>query len=68
MSAAITCPYNFLGVYDYTHTSADGTQTCSSGNNLWDMCSDNTRMSFNLGQCPTKVAYSGQLEQLHSKV
>ena len=60
MSAAIQCPYVFLGVFDYTHTSSDGTTSCSHGNNLWDICSDTTMMTFNLAQCSTKVSYSGK--------
>ena len=64
MSAAIQCPYAFLGLYDYTHTSSDGTETCTDGNNIWNTCADNSQMTFNLAQCPTKVSYSGKLLSL----
>ena len=63
-SVKIHCPYSFLGMYGYIHTSSDGTVTCDVENSSWDMCADNTQMTFSYSQCSTKVAYSGKYEQL----
>lgn len=58
--ARVDCPYSFLGEYEYTHTDSSGAVTCSAESSSWDMCADNTQMTFDYAQCPTKVAYSGE--------
>ncbi|WAQ98127.1 SVEP1-like protein [Mya arenaria] len=57
-SAAVSCPWVFLGEYDYTHETSGGVVTCTGSGDTWDTCSDNTLMTFDLNACATKVAYS----------
>ena len=57
--AKIRCPYNFLGTFDYEHTTSSGTVTCQ-GQDTMSLCTDNKEITFSYDTCPTKIAYSGQ--------
>ncbi|XP_033729075.1 neurogenic locus notch homolog protein 2-like isoform X3 [Pecten maximus] len=60
-SSKLTCASPFLGTFTYQYT--DGSSTSCGTGSEWDVCSDNSMMTFNYSKCSTKVAFTqeGQL-------
>jgi hypothetical protein len=62
VAAKQECPSTFFGVYFYTVTNKDtNTDFCGTGNEVWDVCTDYEKMTFNYTICSTQISYSGNI-------
>ncbi|XP_052276772.1 uncharacterized protein LOC127875997 [Dreissena polymorpha] len=57
-NSVITCPDSLLFSADYYVTGSDGTSNCTNTNDVWDVCSNITQMTFNYSTCSTQVMFS----------
>ncbi|KAK3576457.1 hypothetical protein CHS0354_025219 [Potamilus streckersoni] len=57
-SAKRDCPNVIRGNFDYEYYGSDGSTYCSSSNDQWTVCRDNTTMTFNYTTCNKTMAYS----------
>ncbi|XP_060605877.1 uncharacterized protein LOC132758315 [Ruditapes philippinarum] len=54
------CPSTFFGEYFYIVKDLESKNSyCGTGNEVWDVCTDYERMTFNYTICDTKISYSG---------
>ncbi|XP_060605741.1 uncharacterized protein LOC132758199 [Ruditapes philippinarum] len=59
VAAKQECPSTFFGEYFYTVTNKDtNTDYCGTGSEVWDVCTDYEKMSFNYTICSTQISYS----------
>ncbi|KAL4230224.1 Sushi [Mactra antiquata] len=57
-SIGITCPWIFLGSFDYTYISVSGTVSCDTTDDTWTMCINKQQMMYDYNTCPIDVSYS----------
>lgn len=69
LDAKQNCHPDYYGEFSYSITDQeDSTSYCGTGDETWDVCTDYGRMTFDLGNCSTPVAYSSKFRLFYSRI
>ena len=58
IDAAIRCPNSLLFSADYVYFGSDGTTACDTSTDNWNVCANQSVMTFDYSTCSQQIAFS----------